>query len=94
MQALSYAIRSKPDWLRKSKDKKIAKAWKQEALEQSKKGARWGAPLSEQMVDYVLEELVLHAERAKTGIEVRRFLHAPSRRAMRMDGELTLRYIL
>jgi hypothetical protein len=54
MQALSYAIRSKPDWVRKSKDKKILKKWREEALEQSKTATKWGAPLSEKLVDFVL----------------------------------------
>lgn len=69
MQALSYTIRSKPDWLRKSKDKKIVKTWKEEGMEKTK--TSWGAPLSQEMFKYVVDELALHAERAKTGIEVR-----------------------
>lgn len=69
MQALSYTLRSKPDWVRKSQDSTIKEKWRSEALAQSQK-TTWGAPMSSKMINYVLEELALHAERAEKGIEV------------------------
>lgn len=78
MQKLSYELRSKPEWIRKSQDSTIRDRWAAEALEQSAKlEGRWGEPLSTEMVEYVLDELALHAERAKTGIEVSRSALAP-----------------
>ena len=67
MQKLSYELRSKPDWIRKSQDPTIRQRWRVEALE-ARRG--FSEPLSARMVDYVLDELVLHAERKLNGIEV------------------------
>lgn len=75
MLALSYEIRNKPDWQRKYLDPTIRAKWKEEALV-------WAAPkkkhdmpaLTENMIDYVLDELASHdevAQQAPHGIRVR-----------------------
>lgn len=90
MLALSYAIRSKDDWRRKAEDPEIRARWREEAHSQEEeiRGAdgeeeeevqrrrdfEKAQSLSEEMVDYVLDELELmalqHGER--TGIQVSR----------------------
>ncbi|KAJ7477040.1 hypothetical protein B0H11DRAFT_1308233 [Mycena galericulata] len=70
MYALSWAIRSKPEWQRKMKDPVILERWRKEALEQQEH-----LPVEEKltlnMVNYVLTELDGYARLADsdTGIE-------------------------
>lgn len=56
MQGLSYAIRAKPDWVTKYKNPEIKAKWRKEALEQN----TGEGGLTEQMIDYVLDELAMH----------------------------------
>ncbi|KAK7061191.1 hypothetical protein R3P38DRAFT_2828031 [Favolaschia claudopus] len=70
MYALSWAIRSKPEWQRKLADPLILEKWRKEALEQQQ-----DLPVSQQltpnMVNYVLTELPAYARLSdeQSGIE-------------------------
>ncbi|KAJ7121240.1 hypothetical protein C8R43DRAFT_1033512 [Mycena crocata] len=70
MYALSWAIRSKPEWQRKMNDPMIFEKWRKEALDQQE-----SLPLEEKMtsnmVNYVLTELAAYARLSdpETGIE-------------------------
>lgn len=88
MQALSYAIRSKPDWQAKYKNPEIRSKWRAEALasreatraeggEQENDDEDEAQParpaLTENMVDWVLDELAQHDHDSQdpNGIRVR-----------------------
>ncbi|KAF7290578.1 hypothetical protein MIND_01297900 [Mycena indigotica] len=74
--ALSWTLRSKPEWQRKAADPEIRAKWRAEMLEQAAKGQTSDEIedadfVDEKMVDYVLAELDGYAKIAdeKTGIE-------------------------
>ncbi|PRQ73491.1 Protein of unknown function (DUF4246)-domain containing protein [Rhodotorula toruloides] len=74
MLALSYEIRNKPDWERKYLDPTIRAKWKEEALAWAAPKKKYDMPaLTENMIDYVLDELALHdkvAQQAPHGIRL------------------------
>ncbi|KAF7328720.1 hypothetical protein MVEN_02500600 [Mycena venus] len=72
MYALSWTLRSKPEWQRKSADPEILSKWRKEVLEQQESGdLDLDEKLTEKMVDYVLSELTGYAKIAdpERGIE-------------------------
>ncbi|BGP33139.1 hypothetical protein JCM10296v2_004928 [Rhodotorula toruloides] len=74
MLALSYEIRNKHDWQHKYLDSAIRAKWKEEALAWAAPKKKYDMPaLTENMVDYVLDELALHdkiAQQAPHGIRL------------------------
>ncbi|KAF8173752.1 hypothetical protein K438DRAFT_1728218 [Mycena galopus ATCC 62051] len=56
MYGLSWAIRSKPEWQRKSSDPTIVEKWRQEVLDQQE-GLEVEQRLTPNMINYVLTEL-------------------------------------
>ncbi|KAF7354698.1 hypothetical protein MSAN_01383500 [Mycena sanguinolenta] len=70
MYALSWAIRSKPEWQRKSSDPIIVEKWRKEALDQQK-GLMLEQKLTPNMINYVLTELAGYGRLSEpaTGIE-------------------------
>ncbi|KAJ7174274.1 hypothetical protein C8R46DRAFT_1161108 [Mycena filopes] len=70
MYALSWAIRSKPEWQRKMLDQSIMEKWRKEALDQQE-ALLLAEKLTQNMVDYVLSELAAYARLSdsNSGIE-------------------------
>ncbi|KAJ6473292.1 hypothetical protein C8R45DRAFT_874563 [Mycena sanguinolenta] len=70
MYALSWAIRSKPDWQRKSSDPVILEKWRKEALDQQD-SLKVEQKLTPNMINYALTELAGYAKLSDpvTGIE-------------------------
>ncbi|KAJ6473262.1 hypothetical protein C8R45DRAFT_1163941 [Mycena sanguinolenta] len=70
MYALSWAIRSKPEWQRKSSDPAMVQKWREEALDQQE-GLKLEQKLTPNMVNYVLTELAGYARLSDpvTGIQ-------------------------
>ncbi|KAJ6632478.1 hypothetical protein B0H10DRAFT_1977475 [Mycena sp. CBHHK59/15] len=70
MYQLSWALRSKPEWQRKTADPEIRAKWRKEALEQQQ-SVEPGNKMTEKMIDYVLAELDGYAKIAdnEKGIE-------------------------
>ncbi|KAF7301061.1 hypothetical protein MIND_00670000 [Mycena indigotica] len=63
MYALSWAIRSKPDWRRKAKDATIMEKWREEATEQQITLPKY-EKLTKNMINFTLTELAAYSELA------------------------------
>ncbi|KAF7301075.1 hypothetical protein MIND_00671500 [Mycena indigotica] len=60
MYALSWAIRSKPDWRRKAKDATIMEKWRQEAMEQQATNTRVAVPYEKSWKIWLSDDINAH----------------------------------